>query len=100
MQHALGARITGFVLSLILTLAAYYVILHPEFFQFDVKMAVIVIFALAIIQSLVQLIFFIHVWKEDGAFWNLSVFISTVSIIFIIIYFSIWIIEHLNYNMR
>jgi heme/copper-type cytochrome/quinol oxidase subunit 4 len=30
----------------------------------------------------------------------LSVFISTISIIFIIIFFSIWIINHLNYNMH
>lgn len=100
MHHNLSLRITGFIGSLILTLAAYFIIVNPEFFNFEIKTAVIAIFFLALIQSLVQLIFFISVWKEEGTLWNLSVFVSTVSIIFIIIYFSIWIINHLNYNMR
>lgn len=100
MSHAFLLRTTGFILSLILTLAAYFIIVEPEFFHLDTQPAIIVIFTLALIQSFVQLIFFIHVWKEEGPLWNLGVFLSTVSIIFIVIYFSIWIINHLNYNMR
>lgn len=100
MNHTLSLRITGFITSLILTLGAYFIILNPESFHFDSKMAVIVIFFLALVQALGQLIFFINVWKEKGPLWNLWVFLSTVSIIFIIIVFSIWIINHLNYNMR
>jgi cytochrome o ubiquinol oxidase subunit IV len=100
MHHELTSRFTGYITSLILTLAAYFIILQPEFFHFDVRTAAMVIFALALVQSLVQLIFFINVWKEEGPLWNLCVFISTVSIIFIVIFFSIWIINHLNYNMQ
>jgi cytochrome o ubiquinol oxidase subunit IV len=100
MHRELSLRITGFIGSLILTFAAYFIILNPEFFHFDIRTAVIIIFTLALVQSLVQLIFFIDVWKEEGIRWNLVIFISTVSIIFIIIYFSIWIINHLNYNMH
>lgn len=100
MYRALSLRFTGFIASLILTFLAYSIILHPEFFNFDISTAVIVIFTLALVQSLVQLIFFINVWKEEGTLWNLGIFLSTISIIFIIIYFSIWIINHLNYNMR
>lgn len=100
MMQALTSRFTGYFLSLLLTFAAYFIIASPAYFNFDVKSAVIAIFALALLQSLVQLIFFIHVWKEKGPLWNLWVFISTVSIIFIIIFFSIWIIQHLNYNMQ
>lgn len=100
MHYELSLRITGFIASLILTLIAYFIILHPEFFNIDNKTAIIIIFTLALIQSFVQLISFINVWKEEGPLWNLGVFISTVSIIFIIIYFSIWIIDHLNYNMQ
>jgi len=100
MIQALTSRFTGYFLSLLLTLAAYFIIVSPSYFNFDVKTAVITIFTLALLQSLVQLIFFIHVWKEKGPLWNLWVFISTVSIIFIIIFFSIWIIQHLNYNMQ
>jgi len=100
MHYKLSLSITGFVTSLLLTLAAYFIIVRPEFFHFDIKIAIIAIFSLALAQSLVQLIFFINVWKEKRHFWNLGVFISTASIIFIIVFFSIWIIDHLNYNMR
>lgn len=100
MYHELSLRFTGFIASLILTLLAYFIILEPEFFNFEIKTAVVVIFTLALFQSLIQLIFFIDVWHEKGTRWNLVVFASTVSIIFIIIFFSIWIINHLNYNMH
>jgi cytochrome o ubiquinol oxidase operon protein cyoD len=100
MQVELSFRIVGFIASLALTLVAYLIILQPESFSLTIKTAVIVIFTLALIQSLIQLIFFINVWKEEGPLWNLGVFISTSSIIFIIIFFSIWIINHLNYNMQ
>jgi cytochrome o ubiquinol oxidase operon protein cyoD len=100
MERTLSLRITGFILSLSLTLVAYFIILQPEFFNVNIKTASIIIFALALIQSLVQLIFFINVWKEEGPLWNLGIFISTISIIFIVIFFSIWIINHLNYNMH
>lgn len=100
MHHALSSRLTGFISSLLLTLIAYFIIIYPELFLFDAKMAAFTIFLLALAQSLIQLIFFINVWKEEGPLWNLAVFISTASIIFIILFFSIWIINHLNYNMR
>lgn len=100
MNYELSLRITGFIASLILTLAAYFIIVNSGFYHFDSRTAIIIIFSLALIQSLVQLIFFINVWKEKGPLWNLGIFISTVSIIFIIIFFSIWIMNHLNYNMQ
>lgn len=100
MSQQLTLRVTGFIASLILTFAAYFIIVNPEFFNLDIKAALIIIFILALVQALIQLIFFINVWKEEGPLWNLGIFISTVSIIFIIIFFSIWIINHLNYNMR
>lgn len=100
MHQELTLRCTGFITSLLLTLAAYFIILNPESYHFSSKTAVIVIFTLAIIQSIIQLIFFIDVWKEKETLWNLGIFISTVSIIFVIIFFSIWIMNHLNYNMR
>lgn len=99
-MNELSLRITGFITSLILTIAAYFIIIDPEYFNFNVNTAIIIISLLALTQSLVQLIFFINVWKEKGTFWNLGIFISTVSIIFIVIFFSIWIINHLNYNMH
>lgn len=98
-MNELTPRFTGFLGSLILTFAAYFIILNPAYFNFSINTAVTVIFALALIQSLVQLIFFINVWKEKGAMWNLGIFVSTVFIIFVVVFFSIWIMDHLNYHM-
>lgn len=100
MDQAIVLRLTGFIASLILSLAAYFTILNPTFFGSDIYMAITVLFIFALVQATVQLIFFIDVWKEKGALWNFGVFISTVSIIFIVVYFSIWIMNHLNYNMQ
>jgi cytochrome o ubiquinol oxidase subunit IV len=100
MNQLLTMRITGFVASLVLTLIAYYLIVSPELFHLDVQSAIVTIFGLALAQSLVQLIFFIDVWKEKGPLWNLWIFLSTLPILFVIIYFSIWIMNHLNDHMR
>jgi heme/copper-type cytochrome/quinol oxidase subunit 4 len=101
MTNPLTLRITGFFSSLILSLVSFSIIIDPHAFNLEINAAVIAIFILALGQSLVQLYFFIDVWEEeDGTQWNLGVFASTVSIIFIIIFFSMWIINHLNYNMR
>lgn len=95
----LTLRIIGLFASLILTLAAYFIILYPTWLHLENKMATLVIFILAIIQSIVQLMCFINLWREKGPLWNLYVFASTVSIMFVIIFFSIWIMDRLNYNM-
>ena len=86
MSHELVLRATGFIISLLLTLATYFIIQNPEIFNVSLKTVIITIFSLALIQASAQLFFFIDVWKEKGPLWNLAVFISTVSIIFIIIY--------------
>lgn len=99
MQQELVFKFTGFITSILLTLIAYFIIINPEYFNFDNVTAIKVIFVLALLQALVQLIFFINVWKEKGIRWNLIIFISTVSIMFIVVFFSIWIMNHLNENM-
>lgn len=98
-EKAVSQRIIGFVLSLILTLVAYCIIVSPESFHLVKGTAVKAILALAFMQALVQVLFFLDLWHEKGPLWNLNVFISTISIIFIIIFFSIWIMENLDYRM-
>lgn len=99
-MHDLTLRIWGFGASLALTFLAYFMILDPAAFHLSTSSAIAVIVTLALIQAFVQLLFFIDVWHEKDGYWNLTVFISTASIIFIVVFFSIWIMEHLNYNMH
>ncbi len=95
----LALRVTGLVASLILTLAAYFLVLNPAQFHLENRTAAVVILMFAMIQSIAQLLCFINLWKEKGPLWNLYVFLSTVSIIFIIVFFSLWIMHQLDYNM-
>jgi cytochrome o ubiquinol oxidase subunit IV len=97
--HALALRIIGYVGSLLLTLAAFFLFSHPEYFHLKVWMVILIIFIFALIQFVVQFVFFLDLWREKGPRWNLFVFFSTMSIILIIILASIWIMDHLDYNM-
>lgn len=95
-QKALKLRIIGFVASLLLTLSAYWVLVSGGFSQ---KMTVVTLLILALLQGMFQAICFLHLSMEKRARWNLAIFVSTISIIIVIIIGSIWIMDHLNYNM-
>jgi cytochrome o ubiquinol oxidase subunit IV len=102
MKATLKSYIIGFISSLALTfIAAGLVWIHissqHEVFSHPFLRAAILV--LAVIQLFVQLIFFMHLAGESGPRWRLGVFISTAGIILIVIIGSIWIMEHLNYNM-
>ncbi len=95
-QARVTSYIAGFVLSIFLTMSGYFLVVnHLLTSQF--LLAAIVI--LAVIQLLVQLFFFLHLGRESRPRWNLLFFLSTVSIILIVVVGSIWIMSHLNYNM-
>lgn len=96
---SLASRVIGFVASLLLTLTAFLIFFCPSFFHLEMKTNIIIIFILAVLQSTAQSIFFLNVLSEKGTRWNLVVFASTISVVVIIIVFSIWVMNHLNYNM-
>jgi len=64
-------RIIGFVGSLILTLAAFALIAYPEYF--GAKGTVLAILILAVIQFIVQFVFFLNFWREKSPFWNMGI---------------------------
>src|SRR5882672_6710068 len=88
--------IIGFILSLILTITAYLVVVTHILIGWVI---VFVILMLAVIQLLVQLFFFLHLGQESKPRWNTIFFISTICMILVLVIGSIWIMNHLNYNM-
>ena len=90
------AYVVGFVLSLILTFAAYYLVTVQLLSGNTLLVSILV---LAFVQLFVQLWFFLHLGREQKPRWNLIFFLSTAGIIFIVVAGSIWIMSHLNYNM-
>ena len=101
-MNTFKSYVIGFVSSVVLTLLAYFLVdLHVrsshEWISHPVLIFVII--GLALVQLLIQLIFFLHLGQESKPRWNLFVFLSTFSIILILVVGSLWIMNHLNYNM-
>jgi len=88
--------VTGFILSLIFTLIPYYLVTHKTF---DKTELLLIIFGFAVLQMAVQVIFFLHLGREKKPHWNTLFLISTISIIFLVVGGSLWIMKNLHYNM-
>jgi len=99
MEASYKSYIIGFALSIVLTLAAFFVVLRPGFFHMGTSAIIGTILVLAVAQLLVQVLFFLHLGKEEGPRWKLWAFVSTIGIVLIVIVGAIWIMGHLNYNM-
>ena len=85
----------GFILSTALTATAFLIVINRLLAGWNL---IIVIVGLALIQLWVQLIFFLHLGVSKNSYWNLAVFLSTASVIFILVAGSLWIMKNLNYS--
>jgi len=102
MHGSVKSYVVGFVLSLVLTFAAYIpVVLHQDanhsLFSHDLLIPFVLI--LAFIQLVVQLWFFLHLGREPQPRWNGFFFLSTAAIVLMVVLASIWIMDNLSYNM-
>lgn len=95
-RRAMRSYVTGFVLSIILTLIPYFIVVNQTLGSRSLILAV-VLFAIA--QLLVQVIFFLHLSKKSRPLWNMIVFIYTVFVVSFFSIGSIWIMNNLDYNM-
>jgi cytochrome o ubiquinol oxidase subunit IV len=95
--------VIGLVSSVILTFTGYILAsIHQHSHHQAIPHTVLIpiVLLLAFLQLLVQLFFFLHIWKKDSTSrWNLAFFIVTFFGILAIVVGSIWIMYHLNYNM-
>jgi cytochrome o ubiquinol oxidase subunit IV len=94
-QMTIARYSIGFVLSLLLTLAAYQVVVNGS----TSPWLLAVLGALAITQMVVQLIFFLHLGDEVGPRYKMASFIFMAGILLIVVVGSIWIMQNLDYNM-
>ncbi|HET7529182.1 MAG TPA: cytochrome o ubiquinol oxidase subunit IV [Candidatus Saccharimonadales bacterium] len=94
--------VIGYILALCLTLVAFYAVkAHVDsghtFLSDNFMLAIISV--LAIVQLMVQLVFFLHLDKESRPRWNFMAFLLALMFIFILVAGSIWIMYHLDYSM-
>jgi len=85
----------GFLLSIVLTLAAYTLVTNHDLASWSLVFALI---GLAIAQLFVQMVFFLHLAKKSKPRWNLMVFLFMLMVVIIVVVGSLWIMYNLNYR--
>lgn len=93
---SLKSYVAGFALSVAFTLAAYWLVVRHELTD---RVIVILIVAFALMQFMIQLVFFLHLGKETKPRWKLFVFIFMILVVAILVFGSLWIMSNLNYRM-
>lgn len=86
--------IIGFVLSVITTLAAYFLVVNKVL---PTQLLIFTIVAIAVVQLAVQLIFFLHLGR--GNRWKVVTFLFAFLVVLIVVVGSLWIMYNLDYNM-
>lgn len=92
-QGTLSSYIIGFALSIILTLAAYFLIVHHVLSN---ETAIATILSLGALQVWVQLFYFLHVGKEQKPRWNRLVLLLMTLLLAILVLGSLWIMYTVN----
>jgi cytochrome o ubiquinol oxidase subunit IV len=88
--------ILGFIFSLILTLAAFRLVMRHHLIGSTLDF---VLLGLGALQVLIQLVFFLHLGMWSKPHWNMITFLFMVLIAAVIIGGTLWIISNLNYDM-
>jgi cytochrome o ubiquinol oxidase subunit IV len=89
--------IVGLILSLALTLAAYFLV--DGHLLTDRTALVSVVVVLAVLQALVQMMLFLHLGTEGKPHWNMLTFLFMVMVVLILVLGSLWIMYNLSYDV-
>lgn len=101
-KHAPGGHgtlksyLSGFVLSAVLTAVAFALVMAPSLPHATIVTA---IFVLAVVQILVQLVYFLHLDRSLEQRWNVYAFAFTAVVVGILIGGSIWIMINVAHEM-
>jgi cytochrome o ubiquinol oxidase operon protein cyoD len=91
-----GSYTAGFILSVLLTAAAFGIIMTGSLTG---QSAVLAIAGLAFVQIIVHLVFFLHMNTSSAQRWNVMAFGFTVLTAIILIVGSLWIMHNVSMNM-
>ena len=86
----------GFVLSIILTAIPFGLVMFPSMPK-DITIMVVV--ALAVIQVVVHLVYFLHMDRSKEQSSNVSTFLFTVMVIALLVGLSLWIMFSIHTSM-
>jgi len=98
--HGHGTRrsyLIGFALSVVLTAVPFWLVMTHAIQ--DTQTIALIIFAMAAVQVIVHVIYFLHLDSRAEGGWRLVSFVFTVVVVAITIGGSVWVMYHLNSNM-
>ena len=93
---SLKSYIIGFILSIILTLIPYYIVTTHAM---SVTLTYAMVLLFAVLQFIIQVVFFLHVSEGQDSKWNIMALVFTIVVLLILIFGSMWIMYNLDYNM-
>jgi len=88
---------TGFILSVLLTAPAFALVMTGAIG--DTRITALVVTALAAVQIVVHMVYFLHMNSKSESGWTLMALIFTVIIVVIAISGSLWVMYNMNANM-
>jgi cytochrome o ubiquinol oxidase subunit IV len=93
---SVGSYIAGFVLSVLLTAAAFVLVTNGVLTG---SHALLAIAGLALVQIVVHLVFFLHMNSSSAQRWNVTAFGFTVLTAVIVIGGTLWVMHNVAMNM-
>ncbi|WP_142416251.1 cytochrome o ubiquinol oxidase subunit IV [Bartonella massiliensis] len=94
-----GSYLIGFILAVFFTLGSFIPVMYGMMESWAISTKVAYLIGMALIQIIVQIVFFLHLNSGPDAKWNLSALWFAAICVFLIIGGTWWAISHLNYNM-
>jgi len=96
-QGTFRSYMTGFILSVILTAIPFWLVMGDVLN--DTRLTGIVIMALAAVQIVVHMIYFLHMNTKSEGGWTFLALLFTLILVVITLVGSIWVMYHLDQNM-
>jgi cytochrome o ubiquinol oxidase operon protein cyoD len=86
----------GFVLSIILTAIPFGLVMYPSLPK---NLTVLIVVAMAVIQVVVHLVYFLHMDRSKEQRSNVSTFLFTTMVIALLVGLSLWIMFSIHTSM-
>ncbi|MBA6115888.1 cytochrome o ubiquinol oxidase subunit IV [Pseudomonas putida] len=86
----------GFVLSIILTAIPFGLVMYPSLPK---NLTVLIVVAMAVIQVVVHLVYFLHMDRSKEQRSNVSTFLFTAMVIALLVGLSLWIMFSIHFEM-
>jgi cytochrome o ubiquinol oxidase operon protein cyoD len=96
-HSTLKGYLTGFVLAVVLTAIPFWLVMGKVFDK--PTTTAIVILALAAVQIVVHMVYFLHMNARSEGGWTMLALIFTLVLVVITLSGSLWVMYHLNHNM-